>query len=344
MQVMEQANSTRRTPARVTRGAKRSVALSLLVHAGLAALLFGTAWGVVRVRREEPPVVLTADFDRPAPAVVRDPSVQPDSSAREADSSAADAAARALSDRLRALEESSAANPELDALARRFGALYASDDEAPVARPRAGASFAGLVSGNATKVAYVVDASGSMIGSFSAIVDEVERSLSRLEPTQQFTVVCFRKDGAAPLNGDPALRPASKAERGEAVRWLRERVIPAGRSSPLEALSLALRSGADCVFLLSTTVTGANSHELDRASMLALVDRLNPRDPASGRRRATIQCIQFLEPDPGATLEALAAEHFGDGGYKFIPRSATKLDAAPETPPSDARLPKAPQP
>jgi hypothetical protein len=332
MQLMEQANPIRRTRASVPRGARRSVVLSLLVHAGIAALLFGTAWGVARVRPDEPPVVLTADFDRPAPTVVTNAAAEPDSPERNEDPAVADTAARALSDRLRALEASSAANPELDALARRFGALSASGDEVPAARSRVGASFAGLVSGNATKVAYVVDASGSMIGSFSAIVDEVERSLSRLEPTQQFTVICFRKDGAAPLNGDPMLRPASKAERGEAVRWLRERVIPAGRSSPLEALSLALRSGADCVFLLSTTVTGANSHELDRASMLALVDRLNPREPASGRRRATIQCIQFLEPDPGATLEALASEHFGTGGYKFIPRSATKLDAGPEIP------------
>jgi len=327
---MEQAAPRQRTRGLVPRGAKRSVALSLLVHAGIAALLFGTAWGVVRVRREEPPIVLTADFDRPAPAATHGTGSEAESPAREEDSSAADAAALALSERLRALEASSAANPELDALARRFGALSASGDETPVATTRIGASFAGLVSGSATKVAYVVDASGSMIGSFSAIVDEVERSLSRLEPTQQFTVVCFRKDGATPLNGDPALRPASKAARADAVRWLRERVIPAGRSSPLEALSLALRSGADCVFLLSTTVTGAGSHELDRASMLALVDRLNPRDPHSGRRRATIQCIQFLEPDPGATLEALAAEHFGDGGYKFIPRSATTLDSSPQ--------------
>lgn len=329
---MEQAASRQRTRGLVPRGAKRSVALSLVLHAGVAALLLGTAWGVARVRREEPPVVLTADFDRPAPAPAANAAERPNPDQPAEESPAPDAAARALSDRLRALEQSSAANPELDALARRFGALSAANDDAPAARARVGASFAGLVSGNATKVAYVVDASGSMIGSFSAIVDEVERSLSRLEPTQQFTLVCFRKDGATPLNGDPALRPASKAERAEAVRWLRERVIPAGRSSPLEALSLALRSGADCVFLLSTTVTGAGSHELDRASMLALVDRLNPRDPASGRRRATIQCIQFLEPDPGGALEALAAEHFGDGGYKFIPRSATKLDSAPDAP------------
>ena len=61
-------------------------------------------------------------------------------------------------------------------LARRFGAVVPDDAAglAPAAGDRVGASFAGLVAGNATKVAYVVDASGSMIGRFPAIVDEVE--------------------------------------------------------------------------------------------------------------------------------------------------------------------------
>lgn len=175
-----------------------------------------------------------------------------------------------------------------------------------------------------------------MIGSFPAMIDEVERSLMRLEPTQSFSVVCFRKDGALAFGGDAALRPASKAARVAAVRWLRETVVPAGRSSPLQALAMALATGANCVFLLSTTVTGPSSHELDRASMLALLDRINPRAGDGGPRRATIQCIQFLEPDPGQTLQAIAAEHFGEGGYRFIPRSATSLDAA-NTPNDGAR-------
>ena len=338
-----------RRRARERTGAARGVLLSLVVHGALVATLLGTAWGVVRRRSELPPVVLTADFTSPAPrAEMREPDARAaaaedgrgdagatDADEADADEVAADEAdadeAKRLSDRLRALERSSAANPELEAIARRFGALDAArahaEDAAPAAQDRVGASFAGLVSGNATKVAYVVDASGSMVGSFPAIVDEVERSLMRLEPTQRFTVICFRKDGALPLEGDPALRAASRAERDDAVRWLRTKVVPAGRSSPIEALAMALRSGADCVFLLSTTVTGPGSHELDRASMLALVDRLNPRDPAGGRRRATIQCIQFLEADPGGTLEAIAAEHFGEGGFRFIPRSATSLGA-----------------
>ena len=350
-------STTRGRDGKARRTAARGVLISLVVHGAIAAAILGTAWGVAGVAgmgRNTAPVVFTADFFDPAPSLPQDPRARSVAAAEtppqtSVDEIPPDETSRDLAARLRELELSSTHNPELDALARRFGALSgktggnlnasdsanggASEDlgalnASPASGARVGASFAGLVAGNATKVAYVIDASGSMIGSFPAMIDEVERSLMRLEPTQSFSVVCFRKDGALAFGGDAALRPASKAARVAAVRWLRETVVPAGRSSPLQALAMALATGANCVFLLSTTVTGPSSHELDRASMLALLDRINPRDGDGGPRRATIQCIQFLEPDPGQTLQAIAAEHFGDGGYRFIPRSATSLDAA----------------
>ncbi len=352
------ARSTMRgRDGKARRTAARGVLISLVVHGAIAAAILGTAWGVAGVAgmgTTAAPVVFTADFFDPAPSLPQDPRARSVAAAEtppqtSVDEIPPDETSRDLAARLRELELSSAHNPELDALARRLGALSgktggnvdASDgangganedlgalNASPASGARIGASFAGLVAGNATKVAYVIDASGSMIGSFPAMIDEVERSLMRLEPTQSFSVVCFRKDGALAFGGDAALRPASKAARVAAVRWLRETVVPAGRSSPLQALAMALATGANCVFLLSTTVTGPSSHELDRASMLALLDRINPRDGDGGPRRATIQCIQFLEPDPGQTLQAIAAEHFGEGGYRFIPRSATSLDAA----------------
>lgn len=360
------ARSTMRgRDGKARRTAARGVLISLVVHGAIAAAILGTAWGVAGVAgmgRNTAPVVFTADFFDPAPSLPQDPRARSVAAAEtppqtSVDEIPPDETSRDLAARLRELELSSTHNPELDALARRFGALSgkaggkvdasgganggANEDlgalnASPASGARVGASFAGLVAGNATKVAYVIDASGSMIGSFPAMIDEVERSLMRLEPTQSFSVVCFRKDGALAFGGEAALRPASKAARVAAVRWLRETVVPAGRSSPLQALAMALATGANCVFLLSTTVTGPSSHELDRASMLALLDRINPRDGDGGPRRATIQCIQFLEPDPGQTLQAIAAEHFGDGGYRFIPRSATSLDAA-NTPNDGAR-------
>jgi hypothetical protein len=315
----------------------RGLLLSLAVHGAIAALMFGAVWGVRHRPEALPPVVLTADFMNPSGRVVEAANAATDRSERLAPTEEPIEARStdALAERLRELERNAGAAPALDALAARFNAASMAGIDAGDARRSAqtGASFAGLVAGNATKVAYVVDASGSMVGSFPAIVDEVERSLARLEPSQQFTVICFRKDGAVAPRGSTELRPASRDERAAAVRWLREEIVPAGRSNPLEAIALALSSGADCVFLLSSARTGPGSHDLDRASTLALLDRLNPRREAprgrdGGPRRASIQCIQFLEEDPGGTLEAIAAEHFGEGGYRFIPRSATTLGSA----------------
>jgi len=316
------------------RNAAAAIATALLVHGVLALVILGAAWGVSVSRRErETPVVLTADFFNPAPlrtssdaraneAVAEDQAA----TARNSAATTPTAALPELAERLRALEARSAPNAELDALARRFGANDAGN-AANTLEMRAGASFAGLVSGNATKVAYVVDASGSMIGSFPAIVDEVERSIARLEPTQRFTVICFRRDGAVYPENRSELRAASRAERTAAIDWLRDKVVPSGRSSPVEALTKALQSGADCIFLLSTTITGPGRHELDKDALLALLDRLNPRDASTGQRRTTIQCIQFLEPDPGGALEAVATQHFGAGGYRFISRDDAGFEA-----------------
>jgi hypothetical protein len=310
----------------------RGLTASIAVHAILALSILGAAWGVAATAREEDeaPVVLTADFDAPAPRAADAPATNdptPEPPPRE--TNARDDAGGDLAARLRALEAGAAPDPGIDALARRFAALAPTaagptDGGAPPAA-RTGASFAGLVSGRANDIAYVVDASGSMVGTFPKIVDEVERSIGRLAPTQRFTVVVYQRDGADSFADRGTLVPASRAERARAVAWLRERV-PAGRSNPMEALGVALASGADCIFLLSTTVTGEGRHDLDRDTTLALLDRLNPRDPATGLRRATIQCIQFLAEDPGGTLEAVAAAHFGEGGYRFIARSAVGLD------------------
>lgn len=326
--------TTRAAPGgarRKARGATAGLLVSIALHAVCALAILGTVWHATTRERAQPAaVILTADFADPAPRRAeraQQPIERPSERAPVEEARRAPDAA-ALAERLRALEQGAAGSGELDALARRFGALESGGGDAAVAA-RAGASFAGLVSGNAMKVAYVVDASGSMVGSFPAIVDEVERSLGRLEPAQQFTVICFRRDGAALLGGDGRLRNASRAARAEAIAWLRDEVVPSGRSSPVEAIAAALRSGADCVFLLSTTITGRGRHELDRESLLALLEQLNPRDPSTGRRRATIQCIQFLESDPGRTLEAVAREHFGEGGFRFISRGETTLDAIP---------------
>jgi hypothetical protein len=58
-----------------------------------------------------------------------------------------------------------------------------------------------------------------------------------------------------------------------------------------------------------------------------LLETLNPRDPSTGRRLAQINCVQFLDADPLNTMELIAKEHGGPGGYKFLTRQLLGLPA-----------------
>ena len=59
--------------------------------------------------------------------------------------------------------------------------------------------------------------------------------------------------------------------------------------------------------------------------LLAMLDQLNPLDPATNRRQCVINCIQFLDPDPLDTLKKIADIHGGPKGYKFLDRSELGL-------------------
>lgn len=50
-------------------------------------------------------------------------------------------------------------------------------------------NFAGLKASNARRVVYLVDASGSLVGTFPLIIEELRKSLQRLDPRQSFGVI-----------------------------------------------------------------------------------------------------------------------------------------------------------
>ena len=91
-----------------------------------------------------------------------------------------------------------------------------------------------------------------------------------------------------------------------------------------EALKLTERLNPDVIFLLSQNITGYGQFEVDQRDLLALLDKLNPKN-ANGRRAAQINCIQFIDPDPLDTMRKIAEEHGGPNGYKFLDRSELGL-------------------
>ncbi|OUU91612.1 MAG: hypothetical protein CBC35_09215 [Planctomycetes bacterium TMED75] len=190
-----------------------------------------------------------------------------------------------------------------------------------------GIDFGGVGAPAARRIVFVVDASGSMIGAYPAVIDQVEGTLRRLVPRQSFSVVLFRAGGAEPLPTDGRLRAATTPAIDEAADWMRG-LRPEGRSDPAAALRKAFAVDPEVVYLVSTDITGAGVYEIDGDALIELLDELNPAAD-DGRRQTVIRCIQLLDEDRLGTLRRIARMHGGDAresGFAFIGREALGLD------------------
>ncbi len=194
------------------------------------------------------------------------------------------------------------------------------------------ASFAGLRSKAASRIVYVVDASGAMASSFSFVQDKLKRSIDRLGPTQHFQVVLFgdrrdRPEGSppyqlfSPRGGFPDLVRATPTSQKLAAEWI-DSVIPGGRSNPADGLRAAYALKPDLIFLLSRSIqrSGPNaSWGRGKDAILAELEKLNPASKHTGRRKVVVKTIQFLDEDPTGIMKTIASLHGdGEGSYRLL--------------------------
>lgn len=180
----------------------------------------------------------------------------------------------------------------------------------------------------AQRIAFVVDASGSMLAAMPVVRREIRRSLERLDESQRFQVVYFKRGEYRTPEGlagerDGALIRATEANKRAVSAWL-ETVNAEGGSDPLPALERTLRLRPDLVFLVSKGVVDPS---LDEQAMreftrrtLDTLDRLNPRDARNGLRPATIKVVHFYDDDPSGLLRMIGERHGGEDGYVFVRR------------------------
>ncbi len=308
------------TPQRVL----APVALNVAVH-GALALLLAIAWTTARPSADEPAreFVLTlqgAIFEPQAPDPVEIPADDAPRRAREAIQSAAAAIAEAPRSlpELTRLAPPGAALPSLESLggsARDPAGLLGRSD----ARVIGSASFAGVGAEEAGSVVYVVDASGAMITSLPMVIDELQRSISALKPTQQFQVVMFRDRPTGSAievfnagGGRPSLARATERNKRAVFEWL-QTVRPLGSSNPVDGLRRGLEFRPDAIFLLARSIVRSGENAAwgrGREAILAELDGLNPVSGA-GRRRVQIKTIQFIDEDPSGVMRAIGEVHGG---------------------------------
>lgn len=183
--------------------------------------------------------------------------------------------------------------------------------------------------GNARNIAFVVDASGSMVGVLPFVINELKRVINELKEAQKFTIIFFTGEGVFEVPGGgrrTGLRSATAEFKQQSSSWItldNHNVESVGRGSAhaLAAIEQALSYRPQLVFLLSDNLTGggqgATQHEIFQGDLMESITEANDFTPP-----AKINTIQFVYVDPliraglTGTLERIANET--GGTYKFL--------------------------
>ncbi|HQY88554.1 MAG TPA: hypothetical protein PK402_07840 [Tepidisphaeraceae bacterium] len=129
--------------------------------------------------------------------------------------------------------------------------------------------------GNARKIVYLCDASGS-IGTSAArktvLISELKKAVDALKPSQHFNVVFFSyEDPIALSNG--SLMQATPANRQKAYDFL-DKVVMSGQTDPIPALKLAFKQNPELIYLL----TDGEFTAVEPQAVIDTVKSLNPRN------------------------------------------------------------------
>jgi hypothetical protein len=179
--------------------------------------------------------------------------------------------------------------------------------------------FMGL-QGNATRIVYLIDASGTLIETLPFVVAELKNSVGNLSEKQSFTVIFFQGTDPkeVPRSG---MKQANSANKTGVFNWIDSgKIIPQGGNNPVKAIQLALAYEPELIYILSDNITGNGIYQVDQRSFVRDIEKANRgRD---GKQKAKINTIQFITPDPlegygmKGTLKQIS-ENSG-GVYKFL--------------------------
>ncbi len=295
--------------------------VSFLLHAALVLLALFVVWSTVLQQDDEQIIIPTARLSatpgaplqiKPTPRLKADP-----------------VARRTVSPMRNKIPVQMLTRPRSDAAL--VGVMGSSGDANPFEATIAGggelrAQFLGS-GGNARRIVFVIDASGSLIDTFPFVIRELKRSITQLSERQQFTVIFFQGDKVieVPPPGIDAKRATARIKQ-RVIDWLaqdRYNVTPQGTSNPVKALRQAFSYRPQLVFLLSDAITGQGQYEIDQRQLLDEIERAN-------RSGTKINTLQFLQEDPlvkaglRGTMK-LIAENSG-GVYKYVSESDLNID------------------
>jgi ribosomal protein S27E len=161
------------------------------------------------------------------------------------------------------------------------------------------ASFYGS-GGNAYKVCYVIDRSGSLLDVFDYLRNELKQSIRNLVPQQQFHVIFFA--GGRPEEMEPSkLVYATSANKARAFKYL-DSIVPGGQTQPGPALERAFKCRPELIYFMT-----------DGDFPPQILDRLRQLNRS---KKVKINTLSFVFKPGEQLLRQIASDHGGQ--YKHV--------------------------
>jgi hypothetical protein len=145
------------------------------------------------------------------------------------------------------------------------------------------------VGGNARTVAFVCDASGSMIQTFSSLKAEITKAVQNLKAVQGFNIIFFQDEKASSLADGLLL--GTPENKKKAFNYLDE-VSTSGTTNPIPGIEIAFKSKPQLIYLLT------DADFPDNKAVEAAISRLN------ATKQTKVNTIAFIPGDAGDDLSA----------------------------------------
>lgn len=260
--------------------------VSVLLHVGLVLLAFFIAWSTAEEPEDQPPVTPSLSYtDTLQPMQMQQQTRVQEVQQRSASQSQIQVTAPAVSTEPAGAGANLAADvaPPPDA-AMDYDGEATSENEVRFMGSR----------GNARNVAFLIDASGSLLDTLPHVVRYLQEiTLPQLNPKQRFAILFFQ--GSTVIEVPPrGLTPATRENKQQAVEWLADNPIEgAFGTDPSAGIQQALQYKPQLLFILSDNLTnaGAGPYEIPQWQMIEQIKKQNV-----GNTR--IKTIQFIYPDP----------------------------------------------
>jgi len=154
--------------------------------------------------------------------------------------------------------------------------------------------------GNAYKICYVIDRSGSLLDTFEYLRASLKKSIRDLVPQQQFHVIFFAAGKPQELPAGRLIY-ATQKNKEDACKYL-DTVSPEGQTQPEAALERAFACKPDLIYFMT-------DGDFD-AKVVDLLARINKN------KKVKINTYSYLHKPGEALLKQIAREH--GGRYKHV--------------------------